>query len=100
MKLNSNTIILAVISVVLIGGGYWYVSSSGEDNDQSLSSDVAINGPQVKFQALVNQLEPIRFDTGIFSNARFNALVDITTPIAPESPGRIDPFAPIAGSAN
>jgi hypothetical protein len=50
----------------------------------------------MKFKALINEL-PDSFDTRIFSDARFNALVDLTTRISPESLGRLDPFASIQG---
>jgi len=42
-------------------------------------------------------LQPITFNTGIFSEPRFMALVDLATPITPETVGRFDPFAPVPG---
>ena len=52
---------------------------------------------QTKFQTLVGELTPISFNTSIFSDAHFTALVDIATPVAPETIGRLDPFAAITG---
>jgi hypothetical protein len=46
---------------------------------------------------LVGTLDPIAFDTTIFSDPRFNALVDLKTAIVDEPIGRPDPFAPIPG---
>ena len=51
----------------------------------------------MQFETLVGELEPVSFNVGIFSDARFNALVDITTSVSPESFGRLDPLAPISG---
>ena len=49
----------------------------------------------MQFQTLVGELQPITFDTAVFSDPRFNALVDISTPVTPQPPGRLDPFAPV-----
>lgn len=100
MKLNTNTISIVIAIIVLIGGGYWYISSSGTGNEPPLTSGVETNVAQIKFQTLVQKLQPIKFDTSIFSNPRFNALVDIATPVTPEPYGRLDPFAPVSGVIN
>jgi hypothetical protein len=47
-------------------------------------------------ETLANQL-PTSFDTTLFADARFNALVDITQPIQQEEIGRTDPFATVPG---
>ena len=97
MKLSSPTIIITLLALILLGGGYWYFSSSQTGNEPPISSGATINTAQMKFQSLVNELQPITFDTSIFSNPGFNALADIATPVTREPTGRLDPFAPVAG---
>lgn len=93
MKFNSNTVLLIIATLIVAAGAYWYFST-GTGNEPSLSADSAPeNAAQIQFRALVSTLQPISFDTAIFSDPRFDALVDLTTPITPEPLGRPDPFA-------
>ncbi len=97
MKMNTNTILLIVATLVVAGGAYWYFFT-GLGNQVPLSStDVTQSEAQSKFQALVTELAPVSFNTALLSDARFRSLVDLSTPVQPESAGRIDPFAPISG---
>lgn len=95
--MKSNTTILIIALVVVAIGAFWYFSGQ-EGNDPPLTGALpGIDNPaQTQFQSLVSQLQPISFDTSIFSDPRFTSLVDLTTPITPESSGRLDPFAPIS----
>lgn len=96
MKIDSNTVILIVITLLAAFGAYWYFfSESG--NEPPLTATVAENEAQMQFQILASELQPIAFDTSIFSDPRFVALVDLATPVAPESVGRLDPFSPLSG---
>jgi len=47
----------------------------------------------------VGELGPISFNTGIFTDPHFTALVDIATAVAPETFGRQDPLAPTSASS-
>ncbi len=94
MKIDSNTIFLIVATLIIAAGAYWYFSANTL-NEAPLSASVAANQAQTQFQILVSEL-PISFDTAIFSESRFMALVDLTTPVTPEAIGRLDPFASIA----
>ena len=96
MKLNSNTIIIIVVALIVAAGAYWYFFT-GTGNQPPVSVSTSKSQAQTRFQVLANELQPISFNTGIFSDPRFSALVDLATPISPESTGRSDPFAPIAG---
>ncbi|MCX6786938.1 MAG: hypothetical protein NTY93_00185 [Candidatus Kaiserbacteria bacterium] len=96
MKLNTSAIPFIVAFIVVAAGIYWYFFT-GTGNQAPLSVDESENQAQVQFQTLVSELTPISFNTKIFSDSRFNALVDLSTPIAPESSGRLDPFAVVAG---
>lgn len=93
-----SNILITVVAVILLGGGlYWYVTGQSGTDAPLTSVVMAGNPAQNQFQMLVSQLQPISFNTDIFSDPRFTALVDITTPLVPEPSGRIDPFAPISG---
>ncbi len=99
MKLSANLVFIILTVVILAGGVYWYVYH-GSSTEAPLTAEVTQSVAQAQFQTLVTELEPISFDPKIFSDPRFAALVDLTTPIAPEPPGRTDPFAPIAGAGS
>lgn len=93
MKPNSNTILLIVATLVVAAGAYWFFFT-GTGNQPPLTATVTQNQAQSQFQRLVSEL-PIAFDTRIFSDPNFMALIDLATPVAPETVGRLDPFAPI-----
>lgn len=94
MKSNPTPFIIAIL--IAAAGVYWYIST-GTGNQIPLTANEPVNQAQTKFQTLVSELKSISFNTTIFSDSRFNALVDFTTPVSPETTGRLDPFAPIAG---
>lgn len=94
MKTDSNTILLIIATLIVAAGAYWYFFT-GTGNQPPLSTNVQENSAQTQFKTLVSELQPISFDTNIFSDQNFMALTDLTTPVAPETSGRIDPFAPI-----
>lgn len=95
MKTNSNTVLIIIAAVVVALGAYWYFFTGNEDQP-SLTVSSSENPAQTQFQTLMSRL-PTSFKTDILSDSRFTALVDLATPIAPESAGRIDPFATIPG---
>lgn len=95
MKLNSNTLSLIIGAIVVAGGIWYFFFSGGSGNEQPVSAQGAANPAQTQFAALVSQLQPITFTTGIFEDPDFMALVDLSTPVTPESAGRLDPFAPL-----
>ncbi|TSA44300.1 hypothetical protein D4R49_00340 [bacterium] len=94
--MKSNTILIIVASLIVAAGAYWYFFT-GTGNAPPLTTGAADNQAQSRFQTLVSQLQPISFNTGIFSEPRFMVLVDLATPIAPETAGRLDPFASVSG---
>lgn len=100
MKNNANPTLFILSTLIVAGGAYWYFFT-GTGNEKPLTPVAQVNPVRSQFQVLVSKLQPISFDTSIFSDPRFNALVDLSTPIFPETPGRLDPFAPLTGvSAN
>lgn len=94
--MKSNTIILVVAVIIVATGVFWYYSTK-TGNEPPLSVLSAENQAQTRFQALFGELQPISFNTDIFSDARFMALTDLTTPLTPETAGRLDPFAVVPG---
>ena len=98
MKPSANTLFIVLTALIASGGAYWYYQMANEAGP-TLTRDNDQNVAQVQFQTLVTELEPISFDTSVFSDPRFIALTDLTTSIAPEQSGRTDPFAPVAGVA-
>lgn len=96
MKPDLNTIVLVIAALVIAGGAYWYFFTD-TGNDAPVSATASQSAAQEKFKNLVSQLRGISFNTSIFSDARFNSLVDITVPMTAEPIGRPDPFAAIAG---
>ena len=93
--MKTNAILISVAALIVAAGAYWFFFA-GTNNQPPVSATVAPSDAQLQFETLASQL-PISFKTDIFSDKRFNALVDITTPITPEPAGRADPLAPIAG---
>lgn len=93
MKLDSNTTLLVIATLIVAAGAYWYFFM-GTGNEPPLTTTTVTNSQaQTQFETLVGKLQPISFNTAIFSDPRFMVLVDLATPITPESSGRLDPFA-------
>lgn len=93
MKLNSTFIIVIVLVIGAVAAWYFFTGTTGDQ--PPLTESTSINTEETEFKALINEL-PTSFDTGIFSDPRFNALVDLSTKISPEPSGRLDPFAPVS----
>ncbi len=112
---NTLKILLIALVIIAIGAfGYWYATStpSAPANTGALqSSNTALSGqtPALsgndsvisdKFLALLLNMQTIKLDQSIFSDAAFTSLKDYSTTIKPEeNPGRANPFAPIGVDA-
>lgn len=92
---NPTTFITIGVALVVAAFAYWFFFTDTGNEPPISAVTTPLNPAQMQFEALVGELQPISFNTGIFSDARFNALVDINTSIAPESFGRLDPLAPL-----
>ncbi len=99
MKLKSNTILIIISTLVVAAGAYWYFFA-GTGNETPLSVETTGSITQARFQSLSSQLQPISFDTKIFSDSRFMVLIDLTTPLTQDPSGRVDPFAPVSGQSS
>jgi len=95
--MKSNNILLIILTLVLFAAAYWYFFTGTTGNEPPLTASVEENQAATQFKMLVTELSTITFNTDIAKDPRFNALVDFTTPISPESAGRLDPLAPIPG---
>jgi hypothetical protein len=88
---------LGVIALlVVIGGLYWYFFGGSAAPEPPLSATAPASDAAQQFLDLAGELAAVSFNTSIFSDPRFNSLVDISTTVIPEAQGRPDPFAPIA----
>lgn len=94
--MKSSPVSFILVTLLVAAGAYWYLSTGAEEQPP-LTASSSENAAQTQFQVLVSELQPISFNTMIFSDPNFTSLVDITTPVMPETPGRLDPFAPITG---
>ncbi|MDD3531341.1 MAG: hypothetical protein PHV99_02005 [Candidatus Pacebacteria bacterium] len=93
MKIDTRTILLIITTFLVAAAAYWFFFT-GTGNEPPVAPVAGSeNQAQIQFQSLVSTLTPISFDTKIFSDPRFVMLVDLATPIMPESAGRVDPFA-------
>ncbi len=97
MKTNSSTILILVTVLAVAAGAYWYFFA-GTGNAPPLTTSTDVNSKQAEFQTLLGELQSIKFDTTIFDDTRFKALVDITVPVSSETVGRTDPFASVSGA--
>jgi hypothetical protein len=96
MNFDSKTVSIIIAVLVVAGGAYWYFFMNNSES-VPLTASLTQTADEAQFQTLATQLQNITFDTSIFTDPRFMALVDISAQITPESTGRLDPFAPVSG---
>lgn len=96
--MKPNTIFLVVAGIAVLAGLYWYFFTGSPPQAPLSATPASQNQAQAQFEVLIGQLEPISFDLAILSDPRFTALVDLSTPVAPEPVSRADPFAPIGAA--
>ena|SRR3989344_6029087 len=94
--MKPNTVILIIATLIVAVGAYWYFFTGTGNEPPLTTTGAADNQAQSRFQTLLSELQPVSFNTNIFSEPRFMALVDLATPVAPETVGRLDPFAPVS----
>lgn len=93
MKIDTRTSLLIIATFLVAAAAYWFFFTGTGNEPPVTPVGGSENQAQTQFQTLVSALTPISFDTKIFSDPRFVMLVDLATPILPESAGRVDPFA-------
>ena len=97
--MKPNTTVIVILTLLVAAFAYWYFFTGTGNEAPLVATDAPTNQAQMQFETLVGELQPVSFNTKIFSDARFNALVNISTPISPESIGRLDPFAALSGGS-
>ncbi len=91
-----RTLILYICAGIVFAGAVYYYFFFNRDTGASVeTSNTQASEAEISFITLLGKIDPITFDTSIFSNPRFLRLQDIRTAIIPEPSGRKDPFAPI-----
>ncbi len=93
MPIPRQTLILGVALVVMLGAAYIYFFRT--EPEPSLVTSSGPTPAEQRFLDLAAELSTISFNTGLFADPRFMSLVDLTTPILTETPGRPDPFLPL-----
>lgn len=95
MKIPTNTLVIGIVTVLVLGTAYLYFFS--DTLQPPLSAAPPASAAEQQFLNLAAELQPISFDTSLFNDPRFASLVDLSVPVVPESTGRLDPFAPVPG---
>ena len=94
---------LALIVVVIVLGGMWYVLYGGSSAPAPSLTTTGTGSGNPADQTLVSTLlalRAVKLNATIFSNPAFMSLKDFSTQIVPEPVGRPDPFAPLAASTS
>jgi len=102
VKQNKN-IFIAVGVLLLLFVGYFIWRSGGQEESFPLSNlDASAGftdspGGQAGRQiiSILNELQQIRIDRGVFDHVVFNDLIDHTIATTSEDRGRPDPFEPL-----
>ncbi len=97
MNLTKNkNLMFGLGAAALIAAGYFLFFNTSAPADLTVGDTTS--PAELLFINLAGQLEPVAFNGGILSDARFESLVDIRTAVIPETSGRPDPFAPLFGT--
>lgn len=97
-----NIVVAAIITAVVLVAGYFYAvggpavppaSSSLVPSNATSGGENDFSGRE--FLRRIANLEALKLDEAIFSNAVFLSLTDFSIPLLPQPKGRSNPFAPI-----
>lgn len=93
-----NLITILGLALIAALGYYLFVlnKDSGIDiTDISISNQAEAEAETQAFLRRLNELKNINLSGEIFSDRRFQSLVDFGTPVDPSQIGRENPFAPV-----
>lgn len=96
MKFTDTQIKLGVAALIVLIGAGWYLFSSSQEPEPTISETEPAKPAEALFLELKNDLR-INYDTTVFNNPRFLALKNLTVPVVPEPLGHVDPFKPGGG---
>ncbi len=97
--IKSNILAVIIGVVLLVGVGYYLISSGGSAPALTSSAD----GTSVASQQLLttlSSLRTIKLNSGIFSDPVFVSLTDFGVVIPKQSTGRRNPFAPLTAGVS
>lgn len=99
--IRKNLTTVLVLIVIALGVAYFLFSEPSATTSSLTASPApgSGGGPEQQFLELFNRLELVSFDTSILTDERFRSFVDLATPLADESRGRVDPFAPFGAAS-
>ncbi len=100
-KKGTSVVIVIVILVVLAVAGYFYANRERVSDELLTSTPTGKTSLDSEFIVALRDLKKVKLDKSIFENPVWLELQDFGQSIAPEKPGRLNPFAPItiSGSA-
>ena len=87
LRKNSKMIILA-----LVLGGAFYVYTTFFGGDVVVEQDASAEQVGSEILALKNSLESVNLDQSLFSYSTYKSLIDFSTPLPQQTPGRLNPF--------
>lgn len=96
MHFSRNTIIAIVATAVLLLAAAYYLFGAEPENLNVVQETAAASDVELRFLTLASTIQPLRLDTELLRNPRFERLVDIRTRVSVEAGGRANPFAPLA----
>lgn len=94
-----RTAILSVLIVIVLGVGYSMFFVGGDDTASLVSDRVGSAADAVvgkNLLALLLTLKSIELKEDIFADPAFRRLEDFSLELAPQSVGRVNPFAPFS----
>jgi xanthine/uracil permease len=95
MNLSKNTTTIIAILILVAGVAAYIFFFGKKPVDTVTSSSGPTTAAETTFINLTSQIDPVSFDTSIFTDPRFMSLQDIRVTVIPEASGRKDPFAPL-----
>jgi len=88
--------LIVIPGLLLIAGVGFYMYTQ---NQNAVSGRTTVdNAAEIETSAFLmklNELDNIKLEAQIFTDDRFNSLVDLSKPIVPEQVGRDNPFNPV-----
>ena len=88
-------IALAIAVVIWLGYMFFVKDDSGSGSTTVVRNETGAAQEAEGFKARLQQLNAISFESTVFSDPRFNSLVDFRQELRPEPVGRANPFAPV-----
>ncbi len=86
----------SILIVVLMGAGlYFYLTYFKPDGAVVVPQNATAEEVGAEVLSLYNSLQSVTLDQSIFNYSLYKNLVDFSTPIPYQTPGRSNPFNPI-----